>query len=221
MRSFVTPEGHVLVEWALSPSEVLKPDGSRLGESGTFYLLDSARTVLRSWEPMSSAVREHLSTTGFTIEGDALVSYFHDVRWLHEHEPTLSRSSELAGLRPLPADEAPSEADVRKAIERPEAARRAAWEEHRRTEADRLAEFERALPALSQDETIALRWRYDGPDVVIERATGAELWRDDWPWMGKGLYERLLRVAARKYGDRLAGFEVDVPADEYLRFDND
>lgn len=57
---------------------------------------------------------------------------------------------------------------------------------------------------------------------MIARSTGEELWRDpDWPWMGKELYRRLGRVAAGKYGDRLVRFEVDVPAEEYLRFDND
>jgi hypothetical protein len=200
---------------------VLKPDGAPLREAGSFYLLDSTGSVARIFSTTSSAIQEHLSTTAYTIEGDALVSYFHDAAWRHEHEPTLSRSVELAGLRLLPADAAPPESDVRGAIERHEAELRAAWEEHRRAEVERLAEFERALPPLRRDETVALRWRYDGPDVVIERSTGAELWRNDWPWMGKGLYERLRRVAAQKYGDRLTAFEVDVPADEYLRFDND
>jgi hypothetical protein len=199
-----------------------KPDGSQLGEAGTYYLLGATGAVVRSWEPNSSAVQEHLSRTAYTIEDDALVSYFHDAAWLHEHEPTLSRSVELPGLCLLPVEEAPSEADVREAIERHEAERLAAWEEHQRAEADRLARFERALPSLSQDETIALRWRYDGTDVVIERSTGEEVWREpNWPWMGKELYRRLGRVAAQKYGDRLVRFEVDVPADEYLRFDND
>ena len=34
-RAFLTPEGHVLVEWELSPTEVLKPDGTRLDDGGT------------------------------------------------------------------------------------------------------------------------------------------------------------------------------------------
>lgn len=220
-RAFLTPEGHVLVEWELSPTEVLKPDGTRLDDGGKYYLVDSTGAVVRTWGPTSSAVQEHLSRTAHAIEGNALVSYFHDVAWRHEDHPTLTRSVEVAGLRPLRADEAPREADVREAIERHESERWAAWEEHERAEADRLAGFESALPALAPDETITLRWRYDGADVVIERSTGAELWRTEWPWMGKELYRRLERVAARKYGDRLTGFEVDVPADEYLRFDND
>jgi hypothetical protein len=67
-----------------------------------------------------------------------------------------------------------------------------------------------------------LRWRYDGPDIVIERSTGEEVWREtDWPRMGKTLYRRLRRVAEATYGERFHGFEVDVPAEEYLRFDND
>jgi hypothetical protein len=192
-----------------------------VGRGRSFYLLDPTGSVTRTFSTTSAAIQEHLSTTAYTIEGDALVSYFHDAAWRREHQPTLSRSVELAGLRRLPADSAPREPDVRDAIERHEAELRAAWEEHRRAEGERLAEFERALPPLRRDETIALRWRYDGPNVVIERSTGAELWRNDRPWMGKGLYERLRRVAARKYGDRLTAFEVDVSTDEYLRFDND
>jgi hypothetical protein len=111
---------------------------------------------------------------------------------------------------------------VQRAIDRDEAARRAAWAEHEQTERERLTRFERSLPALRDDERITLIWRYAGPDIVISRSSGEEVWREpDWPWMGKELYRRLGRVAAAKYGDRLVGFEVGVPANEYLRFDND
>jgi hypothetical protein len=222
MRSFLTPEGEVLVEWALSETYVLKPDRTPVGQAGTFYLLDSTGAIVRSWSIRSHAVQEHLGTSAYVIEGDALVDYYHDVAWGHEDRPSLSRSVVLEGLRLLPPARAPSEEAVREAIERDEAGRREAWAEHERVESERLARFERALPALEAGERITLVWRYAGPDIVISRSTGEEVWREpDWPWMGKGLYGRLWRIAAQTYGDRLAGFEIDVPADEYLRFDND
>jgi hypothetical protein len=222
VRCFEVPDEGVLVEWAFGPTDVLKPDGTPLDEGGTFYLLDSAGTVVQSWSTTESAVQEHFSKLAYVVEGDALVCYLHDVRWRHEDEPTLSRSVELSGLRELEGEAAPFEAAARATIESHEAERRRAWAEHEGTERKRLASFERALPQLGANETVALRWRYDGPDVVIERSTGEELWRDkDWPWMGKTLYRRLRRIAAEKYGDRLVDFDVDVPADEYLRFDND
>jgi hypothetical protein len=60
-----------------------------------------------------------------------------------------------------------------------------------------------------------------GIACVISRSTGAEVWREpDWPWLGKELYRRPARVAAARYGERLERFEVDVPAEEHLRFDN-
>ena len=222
MRCFRTADGHVLVEWTLAETDVLKPDRTPLGRAGIFHLLDAAGAVARSWTTSATAVQEHLSTLAYAIEGDALVCYFHDVRWLHEHEPTLSRSVELAGLRPLSPEAAPSEDDVRQAIERDEAARREARVERERVEGERLARFERALPELLPDERIRLVWRYAGPDVVIARSTGEEIWREpDWPWQGKELHRRLARVARARYGERLEAFEVDVPAEEYLRFDND
>lgn len=111
---------------------------------------------------------------------------------------------------------------MREAIDRYEVARREAWAEHERVERERLARFERARPEVSRDEQIALVWRYARDDIVIYRSTGEEVWREsDWPWMGKALYRRLRNVAEKKYGARLARFEIDVPADEYLRFDND
>jgi hypothetical protein len=222
MRSFRTPDGQVLVEWSLSETDVVKPDRTPLGQGGSFYLLDAARTVLRSWSTSSSAVQEHLSTSAYVIEDDALVRYFHDVAWGHEDRPSLSRSVELDGLRLLAPAEAPSEAAVRKAIDRDEASRRGTRAEYELRESERLAGFEQALPDLDPGEAITLVWRYAGEDIVIARSTGEELWREpDWPWMGKDLHRRLSRVAATKYGERLEAFEVDVPAEEYLRFDND
>ena len=222
MRSFVTPDGRVLVEWGLSHTDVLRPDRTPLGHAATLYLLDPAGGVVRQWSTSSTSVQEHLSTLAYVVEDDALVCYFHDVRWGHEEEPSLSRSVELEGLRALPPEEAPSEAAVREAIERHEAARRETRAEYERREAERLAGFEAALPNLDAGERIALVWRYAGDDVVISRSTGEEVWRDpDWPWMGKELYRRLAWVAREKYGDRLERFEVDVPVEEYLRFDND
>jgi hypothetical protein len=221
MRCFHTPDGSVLVEWALSDTTVLKPNGTPLGQAGTFYLLDSAGAVMRSWTTTTSAVQETFATTAHVIEGDALVDYYHGVDWGHEDHPSLDRSVAL-GLTPLAPGDAPSETEVRRAIERDEAARSDAHAEHDRVESERLAGFERALPPLGADERITLVWRYAGDEIVIGRSTGEELWREaDWPWMGKDLYRRLSRVAAQKYGERLAGFEVDVPADAYLRFDND
>jgi hypothetical protein len=222
MRCFRTPDGQVLVEWVSSETHVLKPDRTPLGHGGTFHLLDSAGTIVRTWKTTSASVQEHLGTSAYVIEGDALFDYYHDVAWGHEDRPSLNRSVVLDGLRVLPPADAPSEAAVRQAIDRDEAARRAARAEHERVESDRLARFERALPAVTADERITLVWRYAGPDIVIARSTGEELWREtDWPWMGKDLYRRLRRVAEQRYGERLAGFEIDVPAEQYLRFDND
>jgi hypothetical protein len=222
MRCFLTPKGRVLVEWALSDTYVLKPDRTPLGQAGTFYLLDSDGEIARAWKTRSVSVQEHLGTSAYVIEGDALVDYYYDVAWGHEDEPSLQRTVELEGLRPLPPAQAPPETVVRQAIDRYEAAQPKAWAEHERVESERLARFERALPELSDDERITLVWRYAGDDIVIYRATGEEVWREtDWPWMGKGLYRRLRSVAEKKYGERLAGFGIDVPADEYLRFDND
>lgn len=222
MRCFATAAGEILVEWALAPTDVLRPDRTPLGDGGTFYLLDEGGRIVRSWTTTSSAVQEHLGTTAYVIEGDALVDYYHGADWGHEEQPSLSPSPLVDGLRLLPAADAPSEEAVGDAIARYEAARedaRAAWEQ---AERDRLGRFERTLPEPTADEPITLVWRYDGADVVIAQGGGEELWREtDWPWMGKDFYRRLRRVAEQKYGERLAGFVVDVPPEEYLRFDND
>jgi hypothetical protein len=222
MRCFLTRGGAVLVEWALLETHVRKPDGTRVGEGGTFYLLDSAGEVARAWKPTSVSVQEHLGTTAYVVEGDAFVSYYHDVAWGREDRPSLSRARELEGLRLLASDQAPPKATVQSAVNRYEAALAKAHAERDRRERERLTRFERALPDLSPDERITLVWRYAGPDVVVYRSTGAEVWREpDWPWMGRDLYRGLRRVAEQKYGTRLMAFEVDVPAAEYLRFDND
>lgn len=222
MRCFATGDGDVLVEWKTFETGVLEPDRAPLGRAGTFVLLDAAGELVRTWTTTSTSVQEHLSTTAYAIEGDALVGYFHDAAWLHEHEPSLSRSVELDGLRALVPAEAPPPAVVEAAIARHDAARSRARERYDRAERERLSGFERALPELAPGERIALVWRYARSDVVVARATGEEVWREpDWPWMGKDLYRRLLRVAERKYGERLDAFAVDVPPEEYLRFDND
>jgi hypothetical protein len=222
MRCFLTPDGRVLVEWALADTTVLEPDRTPLGRAGTFHLLDSAGNVVRTWTTTSGAVQETFYTTAYAVEDGALVEYYHGAEWGHEDHPSLSREVVVAGLRLLPPSEAPSEAAVSESIARDEAARGDAKAAHDQGEADRLARFEQSLPELPPGERIGLVWRYDGDDVVIARAGGEELWRDpDWPWLGKTLYRRLARVAGEKYGDRLTGFEVDVPADDYGRFDND
>lgn len=57
---------------------------------------------------------------------------------------------------------------------------------------------------------------------MIASAAGDEIWREpDWPWLGKELHRRLARVARERYGEGLVAFDVDVPPDEYMRFDND
>jgi hypothetical protein len=223
MRCFETDNGQMLAEWARSDTDVLKPDRTPLGQASTFYLLDAAGAIDRTWTTTVSSLQEHLTTLAYVVEDEALVCYLDDLAFgFSGATRTLKRSVELEGLRLLPPERAPSKELVQAAIDRYDAGRREAWAEHERHEAERLARFERALPPLAAEERITLVWRYDGPDVVIARATGEEVWCEtDWPWMGKGLYRRLAHVAARRYGDQLEAFEGDVPADEYLRFDHD
>lgn len=116
MRSFATPEGRTLVEWESEAVDVLKPDGSPLGAAWTFHLLEASGALFHTYTTMRFAIQEHHNTSAHVIEGDCLVSYSHDERWRHEHEPQLSRSPVICGLRLLAPTEAPTEADVRRAI---------------------------------------------------------------------------------------------------------
>ena len=216
MRCFLTGDGRILVEWATGFSD--PGDFLPLRPTGTFYLLEATGEIAREWSTTWGSIDDTLSRSTYAVDGDTLIAYY--AQRTGDYEPTARRSVELAGLRLLAADAAPAEAAVLAVIARRHQERRSlAAEEHTR-DADRLSQFEQALPVLADSERISLVWRYDGTDIVIGRSTGEELWREPgWHWHGKSLYVQLREVAERMYGARLAGFTVELAGYEYDMFD--
>jgi hypothetical protein len=157
-----------LIEWAISECEIAKPDGTPLGEAGTFYLLDGSGEVGTHRRTHQASDEDDLWTFAYAIEGDELVQY-DEVRTCGREEPRLGRDVELRGLRPLSPAETPTTSAIQSAIDRDLDPRRAAWERHDRIERERLAGFELSLPELRGDERISWSGRSCG---LISRLGG-------------------------------------------------
>jgi hypothetical protein len=203
VRTWRTPEGHILVEGPPA--------------SATFYLLDPAGTVLGCYEDHESSLEYDLYRTTHRVAGDALVAHLSIRRAVPDFDETHEERVKLAGLVAVPAESALG-SDAAGVVERAVAAYRQREHEWRkrlhRPVVEAQASFAAALDGYASaaaDGRVDLVFGYDdGP--VVRAPDGTVVWRptDRPPLRGKDLHYFLHGVLRERYGDRLGSLRTDL-----------
>ncbi|MBM4781077.1 MAG: hypothetical protein GQE15_25570 [Archangiaceae bacterium] len=213
MRVWRTADGALLVEWKAERAARL-PDGREVA-TASFLRIEGDAVTRESWWNESS-LEDWLYTTAFFVDGDCLKSCFRGERY--GGGETCTVSVELSGLTVVPA---PPEADLRAIVgkhhERKE-------QHHRRAlavEEARDRSFVAALRPVSGTAPVVLVFALDGMDWVVHR--GGEIWwrERDWPWLGKGLRDKLAPLVKAHYAPRPATLEVDSATWQSMSYAND
>lgn len=211
MRVWRTTDGALLVEWK-SERPIRLPDGREVPTASFLRIAGDAVTREFLWN--ESSLEDWLYTTALFIEGDCLKSCFRGERY--GGRETCTVSTELSGLvlADTPAD-LPTRITNHLAKKDQQHRRAAAVEEAR----DRS--FVAALRPIPGSGPVVLVFSLDGPEWVVHHE-GEVWWRDrDWPWLGKGLRDKLARLVTAHYAPRPATLDVDSATWQSMAYAND
>lgn len=212
MRAWRTADGALLVEWRIERA-ILLPDGREVSTAS--FLRLEGEAVTREFPWSQSSLEDWLYTTAHFVEGDSLKACFRGERY--GGGETCSVTTELIDLSVVTADEARLRAIIAAHHERKNSEQRRALA----VEDARDRSFLAALRPVPGTAPIALGFSLDGLDWVVHHE-GDVWWRErDWPWLGKGLRDKLAPLVARHYAPRLATLEVDSATWQSMSYAND